>query len=55
MKKTAMIVSCALFGFACVFATENRAAGQGKVAGARAKGGAQAKKAPGAEAPIAAD
>src|SRR5256884_107301 len=52
MKKTAMIVSCALLGFACVFARENRAAGQGKVAGARAKGGAQAKKAPAAEAPL---
>ena len=52
MKKTAMIFSCALLGFACVFARENRAAGQGKVAGARAKEGAQAKKAPAAEAPL---
>jgi len=39
MKKYAMIFSCALLGFACVFAIENRAAGQEKVAGARAKGG----------------
>jgi Zn-dependent M28 family amino/carboxypeptidase len=52
MKKTAVIFSCALLGFACVFARENRAAGQGKVAGARAKAGAQAKKAPAAEAPL---
>jgi len=48
MKKTAVIVSCALLGFACVFARENRAAGQGKVAGAQA----QAKKVPTAEAPL---
>ncbi len=46
MKKTAVIFSCALLGFACVFARENRAAGQGKVAGARAN------KAPAAEAPL---
>src|SRR5712692_7797262 len=52
MKKTAVIFTCALLGFACVFARENRAAGQGKVAGARAKAGAQAKKAPAAEAPL---
>ena len=52
MKKTAVIFSCALLGFACVFARENRRAGQGKVAGARAKAGAQAKKAPAAEAPL---
>ena len=39
MKKYAMIFSCALLGFACVFARENRAAGQEKVAEARAKGG----------------
>jgi len=32
MKKTAVIFSCALLGFACVFTRENRAAGQGKVA-----------------------
>jgi len=44
MKKTAVIFSCALLGFACVFRRENRAAGQGKVAGA--------KKAPAAEAPL---
>src|SRR5256886_15657090 len=32
MKKTAVIFSCALFGFACVSTRENRAAGKGKVA-----------------------
>ncbi len=52
MKKTAVIFSCALLGLACVFARENRAAGQGKVAGARVTAGAQAKKAPAAEAPL---
>jgi hypothetical protein len=44
MKKTAVIFSCALLGFACVFARENRAAGQGKVAGARAKGGRRRRR-----------
>src|SRR6266853_4814557 len=46
MKKTAVIVSCALLGFACVFTRENRAAGQGKMAGV------QAKKAPATDAPL---
>src|SRR5260370_34853626 len=45
MKKYAVIFSCALLGFACVFARENRAAGQGKAA-------AQVKKAPAVEAPL---
>ncbi len=45
MKKYTVIFSCALLGFACVFARENRAAGQGKAA-------AQAKKAPAVEAPL---
>jgi len=40
MKKTAVICSCALLGLACVFTRENRAAGQGKVAGAQAKNAA---------------
>ena len=39
MKKYAMIFSCALLGFACVFARENRAAGQEKVAGAKGRTG----------------
>src|SRR5258708_18130389 len=39
MKKYALIFSCALLAFVCVFARENRAAGQ-------------AKKAPAAEAPL---
>src|SRR6202030_3887963 len=46
MKKTAVICSCALLGFICAYAIENHAAGHGKVAGA------QAKKAPAAEAPL---
>jgi len=46
MKKTAVVCSCALLGFACVFTRENRAAGQGKVAGV------QAKKAPATDAPF---
>jgi hypothetical protein len=46
MKKRAVICSCALLGFTCVFATENCTAGQGKVAVA------QTKKAPPAEAPL---
>src|SRR5258708_6619291 len=46
MKKTVVIFSCALLGFACVFTGENRAAGQGKMAGV------QAKKAPAADAPL---
>ena len=46
MKKTAVIFSCALLGFACVFTRENRAAGQGKMAGV------QAKKAPATDAPL---
>src|SRR2546429_3168314 len=45
MKKCAVIFSCALIGFVCVFAKEDRAAGQGKAA-------AQAKKTPMAEAPL---
>src|ERR1700704_180003 len=45
MKKNAMIFLCALLTLACVFAGENRAAGQGKKA-------AQAKRAPVAEAPL---
>ena len=44
MKKTAMIFSCALLAFACVFARENRAAGQRKVAGARAKEGRRRRR-----------
>src|SRR5260370_9659175 len=45
MKKYAVIFSCALLGFACCFARENRAAVQGK-------GAAQVKKAPAVEAPL---
>src|SRR5216684_6300940 len=45
MKKNAVICSCALLAFFCVFAGENRTAGQGKKA-------AQAKKAPVADAPL---
>src|SRR2546421_9689390 len=45
MKKCAMIFSCALLGFVCVLAKEDRAARQGKAA-------AQAKKTPVAEAPL---
>src|SRR6266850_8144339 len=45
MKSCAVIFSCALLGFVCMFAREGRAGGEGKAA-------AQAKKTPVAEAPL---
>ncbi len=50
MKKRVVIVSWAVLALACVFAAENRAAGQG--ANAASPKAAQAKKSPAAEAPL---
>ena len=50
MKKKVVIFSWAVLALACVFAAENRAAGQGATAGSPKA--AQAKKSPAAEAPL---